>query len=65
MNHLSSFEEEKLLISLQKYFNDYRIVIKNKIKKDMVAGYHIMINGVSIDLTLKRKIDDLFNHVIN
>ncbi len=61
---LTEVEKEKLLSSLKKHFFGYDIVIKNVVNKNTIGGYHILVNGLSIDLSLKRKIDDLANHVL-
>ena len=61
---LTKLEEEKLYSSLKKYYTDYEIVISNTINQNIIGGYHILVNGVSIDLSMKRKINDLENHVL-
>lgn len=62
---LSSQEENKLLSSLEKNYRGYKIIIKNKIDPRVVGGYHILVNGISVDLSFKRKIEDLEHHVLN
>ena len=48
-----------------KYYAGYEVVIHNKIDPKIIGGYHILVNGVSIDLSIKRKIDDLQKHILN
>ena len=62
---LSSTEEEGLLNSLKKHYIGYEIEIHNKIDPRVVGGYHILVNGISVDLSFKRKIDNLEKHVLN
>ena len=61
---LSKEEEEKLFDSLSKYYAGYKVVITNKVNPTLLGGYHILVNGVSIDLSVKRKINDLEYHVL-
>lgn len=65
VNELSSEEEIKLLNSLKKYYNGYEVILRNKIDPSVVGGYHILVNGISMDLSIKRKINDLQNHILN
>ena len=62
---LSSNEEKTLLSSLEKHFKGYEIIIRNKIDPRVVGGYHILVNGISMDLSFKRKIDNLERHILN
>ena len=62
---LSSNEEKTLLSSLEKHFNGYEIIIHNKIDPRVVGGYHILVNGISVDLSFKRKIEDLEHYILN
>ena len=55
----------ELLNSLKKCYVGYEIIIQNKIDPRVVGGYHILVNGLSIDLSIKRKITDLANHLAN
>jgi F-type H+-transporting ATPase subunit delta len=61
---LTKEEEEKLFDSLSKYYAGYKVVITNKVNPTLLGGYHILVNGVSIDLSVKRKINDLEYHVL-
>ena len=61
---LTSLEEAKLLDSLKKYYTGYDVVINNVVNPSLVGGYHILVNGLSIDLSFKRKIDDLESYVL-
>jgi F-type H+-transporting ATPase subunit delta len=61
---LTKEEEEKLFDSLSKYYAGYKVVIANKVNPSLLGGYHILVNGVSIDLSVKRKINDLEYHVL-
>ena len=65
VNKLSNEEEMKLLNSLKKYYNGYEVILRNKIDPSVVGGYHILVNGISMDLSIKRKIDDLQNYIFN
>ena len=65
VSKLSNEEEVKLLNSLKKYYNGYEVILRNKIDSRVVGGYHILVNGISMDLSIKRKIDDLQNHIFN
>lgn len=62
---LSSEEKTKLLNSLKKCYSGYEIVLCNKVEPNVVGGYHILVNGLSVDLSIRRKIEDLENHLIN
>ena len=64
-NKLTEVENIKLLNSLKKYYNGYEVILHNKIDSSVVGGYHILVNGISMDLSIKRKIDDLQNHILN
>ena len=64
-NELTEEEKIKLLNSLKKYYNGYEVILRNKIDSSVVAGYHILVNGISMDLSIKRKINDLQNHILN
>lgn len=58
----SKLEEKEifeLYNSLKKYYIGYEISIDNKIDPKVIGGYHILVNGLSIDLSVKRKIDSL------
>lgn len=65
VNKLTEEENIKLLNSLKKYYNGYEVILHNKIDSSVVGGYHILVNGISMDLSIKRKIDDLQNHILN
>ena len=62
---LTQNEYEKLSSSLKKYYKGYDVVVHNKIDLKIIGGYHILVNGISIDLSIKRKIDDLCKHILN
>lgn len=62
---LTSEEEARLLESLKKCYSGFEIVIVNKIDPRVVGGYRILVNGVSIDLSVKRKIENLEKFIIN
>ena len=64
-NKLTEVENIKLLNSLMKYYNGYEVILRNKIDPSVVGGYHILVNGISMDLSIKRKINDLQNHILN
>ena len=64
-SQLSSDEEERLYNSLRKCYEGHEVVIHNKIDPKIIGGYHILVNGVSIDLSVKRKLTNLQKHVIN
>lgn len=61
---LSDAEKMKLLNSLKKHYSNYEVVIRNKIDPKVIGGYHILVNGLSLDLSIKRKIDDLEKHIL-
>ena len=63
-SELSSTEKEKLNDSLQKCYEGYKVIINNKVDSKIIGGYHILVNGVSVDLSIKRKIDDLLKHIL-
>ena len=65
VNKLTEEENIKLLNSLKKYYNGYEVILNNKIDPTVVGGYHILVNGISMDLSIKRKIVDLQNHILN
>lgn len=65
VNPLSKDEEIKLLESLKNCYSGYKIVLSNKIDSRVIGGYRILVNGVSIDLSVKRKIENLEKHIIN
>lgn len=56
---LSSLEEEKLLQSLKVKYPSYEIRINNLVDPSVIGGYHIFVNGVSMDLSIKRKMSNL------
>ena len=62
---LSKDEQNKLLNSLKSNYQGYEIILNNKIDPSVVGGYHILVNGLSIDLSVKRKIENLSNHLAN
>ena len=62
---LTQNEYEKLSSSLKKYYEGYDVVVHNKTDLKIIGGYHILVNGISIDLSIKRKIDDLCKHILN
>ena len=64
-NELTENEKEKLNISLKKYYEGYEVIIHNKIDTKIIGGYHILVNGISVDLSFKRKIENLEKHVLN
>lgn len=59
VNFLSENERTVLLDSLKKRYPGYEIIINNKIDPNAIGGYHILVNGVSIDLSVRRKIKNL------
>lgn len=56
---LDEKELKELKISLEKYYTGFKVVIENKIDPSVIGGYHILVNGLSIDLSVKHKIDSL------
>lgn len=56
---LDSKEFKKLKNSLENYYAGYKVIIENKIDPSVIGGYHILVNGLSIDLSVKHKIDSL------
>lgn len=64
-SRLSLDEEQKLLTSLKKCYSGYSIVINNKIDPRVVGGYRILVNGSSVDLSVKRKIENLEKFITN
>ena len=65
LNPLTKEESSKLLESLRKAYSGYDIILDNKIDPRVVGGYRILVNGVSIDLSIKRKIENLEKFIIN
>lgn len=65
VSKLSNEEEKKLLDSLKKHYEGYEVIINNKIDPKIIGGYHILVNGVSMDLSIKRKIDNLQKHILD
>ena len=63
-SELSSTEKEKINDSLQKCYEGYKVIINNKVDSKIIGGYQILVNGVSVDLSIKRKIDDLLKHIL-
>ena len=59
MDFLSENERTVLLDSLNKRYPGFEIIINNKIDSNAIGGYHILANGVSIDLSVRRKIKNL------
>ena len=64
-SELTENEKRKLNESLKKYYEGYVVIIHNKIDSKIIGGYHILVNGKSIDLSIKRKIDDLSKFILN
>lgn len=62
---LTENEKEKLNNSLKKCYEGYEVIIHNKIDSKIIGGYHILVNGVSVDLSIRRKVDDLLKHLLN
>lgn len=62
---LSDLEKDKLTNSLKKCYLGYEIILTNKVDPNVVGGYHILVNGLSVDLSVKRKIENLVNHLTN
>ena len=58
-NKLEEKELKELKVSLEKYYTGYKVIINNKIDPSVIGGYHILVNGLSIDLSVKHKIDSL------
>ena len=58
-NKLEEKELKELKVSLEKYYAGYKVIINNKIDPSVIGGYHILVNGLSIDLSVKHKIDSL------
>ena len=58
-NKLEEKELKELKVSLEKYYAGYKVIIDNKIDPSVIGGYHILVNGLSIDLSVKHKIDSL------
>lgn len=56
---LEDKEIKKLKESLERYYAGYKVVIENEIDPSVIGGYHILVNGLSIDLSIKHKIDSL------
>jgi F-type H+-transporting ATPase subunit delta len=56
---LNKNELKELEKSLEKYYLGYQIIIENKIDPNVIGGYHILVNGLSIDLSVKHKIESL------
>lgn len=56
---LEDKEFKELKKSLEKYYTGYQVIINNKIDSSIIGGYHILVNGLSIDLSVKHKIDSL------
>ena len=63
-SELTENEKRKLNESLKKYYEGYVVIIHNKIDSKIIGGYHILVNGISVDLSVKRKIDDLLKHIL-
>lgn len=61
---LTALEEEKILNSLKKQYPSYEIILNNTVDKSVVGGYHLFINGLSMDLSFKRKLDNLEEFVL-
>ena len=61
---LTILEEEKLLQSLKIKYPTYEVSIVNVIDSNVIGGYHIFVNGVSMDLSIKRKIKNLEEFVL-
>lgn len=59
VNELNELELTKIQTSLEKYYVGYKIILNNKIDPNIIGGYHILVNGLSIDLSVKHKIDSL------
>ena len=56
---LNEKEKTVILDSLKKRYEGYKFIINNKIDPNTIGGYHILVNGVSIDLSIRRKIKEL------
>ena len=56
---LNEKEKTVILDSLKKRYEGYKFIINNKIDPNAIGGYHILVNGISIDLSVRRKIKEL------
>ena len=63
-SEMTESEKEKLNNSLKKCYEGYQVIINNRVDSKIIGGYHILVNGVSVDLSVKRKIDDLLKHIL-
>ena len=63
-SEMTENEMEKLNNSLKKCYEGYEVIINNNVDSKIIGGYHILVNGVSVDLSVKRKIDDLLKHIL-
>ena len=59
VNELEEKEYDSLKDALEKHFKGYKVVINNKIDSSLIGGYHILCNGVSINLSIQNKINSL------
>ena len=59
VNLLNKIERESIVNSLKKRYMGYEFIINNKIDPNAIGGYYILVNGESIDLSVRRKIKDL------
>ena len=63
-SEMTDEELKKLNNSLMKCYEGYKVIINNKVDTKIIGGYHILVNGTSVDLSVKRKIDDLLKHIL-
>lgn len=63
-SEMTDEELKKLNNSLMKCYEGYKVIINNKVDAKIIGGYHILVNGTSVDLSVKRKIDDLLKHIL-
>lgn len=62
---LSQTQINKLKECFSKMYQDYTIIMNNYIDPTILGGYRVLINGLSIDLSVKRKLDNLLKHTLN
>jgi len=62
---LDDYDIEKIKEKYKSYFEGFKIKIKNVIDKDIIGGLKLEFGDTVIDATLKTKLNDLRNHMLD
>ncbi len=58
---LDDFEEASIIKSLEKKFNNKKVILNKSIDSNLIGGFKLFHNGKQIDASLKSQLDNLKN----